>query len=206
MRVMAMEKKEQNLSLNTRNAKWGSAAIETISRQLRKELPGLRGFSATGLKNMRKFFENWQMLDAKTYEMVSKSASAIADLNDGVIDVFQAIKIPETRDFPVEDFFNFKARCYYIHRTAQEFLSEKALDKIIKTDAYEHKDRMPNNFSATLSDSEMARKAVMMFKDEYLLDFINVEEIGERDKETSEEMPEKLRKALPDVEELKKLL
>ena len=27
----------------------------------------------------------------------------------------------------------------------------------------------------------MARKAVMMFKDEYLLDFINVEEIGERD-------------------------
>lgn len=52
----------------------------------------------------------------------------------------------------------------------------------------------------------MARKAVMMFKDEYLLDFINVEEIGERDKETSEEMPEKLRKALPDVEELKKLL
>lgn len=65
---------------------------------------------------------------------------------------------------------------------------------------------MPNNFSATLSDSEMARKAVMMFKDEYLLDFINVEEIGERDKETSEEMPEKLRKALPDVEELKKLL
>ena len=104
----------------------------------------------------------------------------------------------------------------------------------------------------------MARKAVMMFKDEYLLDFINVEEIGEREsididervvekqivenikkfimtfgivlcksanKEfveyiiqdyekpmgvatytTSADMPEKLRKALPDVNELKKLL
>lgn len=194
---MAMEKKEQNLSLNTRNAKWGSAAIVSKSASI--------------------------IADLQTYENqpLIKSASAIADLNDGVIDVFQAIKIPETRDFPVEDFFrvpfshhiriiekveDFKARCYYINRTAQEFLSEKALDKIIKTDAYEHKDRMPNNFSATLSDSKMARKAVMMFKDEYLLDFINVEEIGERDKETSEEMPEKLRKALPDVEELKKLL
>ena len=130
------------LSLNTRNAKWGSAAIKTISRQLRKELPGLRGFSATGLKNMRKFFENWQMLDAKTYEMVSKSASiiadlqtyenqpliksasAIADLNDGVIDVFQAIKIPETRDFPVEDFFRvpFSHHIRIIEKNAKQFL------------------------------------------------------------------------------------
>ena len=33
----------------------------------------------------------------------------------------------------------------------------------------------------------MARKAVMMFKDSYSLDFINTEEIGERDKEDIDE-------------------
>ena len=32
---------------------WGKDAIETISRQLSAELPGLKGFSARNLRNMR---------------------------------------------------------------------------------------------------------------------------------------------------------
>ena len=31
---------------------------------MRKELPGLKGFSATNLKNMRIFFEEWRMLES----------------------------------------------------------------------------------------------------------------------------------------------
>ncbi|WP_246031453.1 PDDEXK nuclease domain-containing protein [Segatella hominis] len=41
---------------------------------------------------------------------------------------------------------------------------------------------MPNNFTRTINNPKEARRAVEMFKDEYLLDFINVEEIGEREK------------------------
>jgi len=48
------------ISKNSREGKWGTNAIEVISNQLQKELPGLRGFSATNLKNMRLFFEAWQ--------------------------------------------------------------------------------------------------------------------------------------------------
>lgn len=73
------------------------------------------------------------------------------------------------------------ARCYYIHRTAEEHLSEERLKVLLDSNAYEYRATIPNNFPRTLSDAEMARKAVMMFKDEYLLDFINVEEIGERE-------------------------
>ncbi|MBR1639353.1 MAG: hypothetical protein IJ688_08210, partial [Treponema sp.] len=47
------------ISENTRNNFWGTGAIENISSQLQKEMPGLRGFSATNLKNMRTFFEEW---------------------------------------------------------------------------------------------------------------------------------------------------
>ena len=36
------------VSANTRNGTWGTNALKTISEQLRKELPGLRGFSTTG--------------------------------------------------------------------------------------------------------------------------------------------------------------
>ena len=42
---------------------WGTGVLETISSQLRKELPGLRGFSATSLKKMRLFYENWSFLE-----------------------------------------------------------------------------------------------------------------------------------------------
>ena len=113
------------------------------------------------------------------------------------IDVRQAIQIPNITEFPIEDFFKvpftqhtriiasektLDARYYYIHRTAEEHLSVDDLKKLIKNDAYGHREKMPSNFTKTISNADMMRKAVMMFKDEYLLDFINVEEIGVRDK------------------------
>ena len=52
------------LSIKTRKGTWGTSALKTISSQLQRELPGLRGFSATSLKKMRLFYENWNMLDA----------------------------------------------------------------------------------------------------------------------------------------------
>ena len=203
------------ISLNTRKNKWGTGALETISQQLRKELPGLRGFSVTSMKNMRKFYENWQMLDSNSSVMtddksaimiadlqnddnqiIDNSAIIIAELQDYTIDIYQAIKIPETKDFPIEDFFklpfthhirilegvdDLSARYYYIHRAAEENLQTRALEKLLTEDAYSHKDLMPSNFTQTMPNSTLARKAVMMFKDEYFLDFINVEQIGERE-------------------------
>ena len=43
------------ISQNTRQGTWGTGALEAISAQLQRELPGLRGFSATQLKEMRSF-------------------------------------------------------------------------------------------------------------------------------------------------------
>ena len=47
------------VSENTRVNAWGKNAIETISQQLQRELPGLRGFSAANMKKMRIFYEKW---------------------------------------------------------------------------------------------------------------------------------------------------
>lgn len=52
------------ISANTRTKNWGKGFIESISEQLRKELPGLRGFSARNLRNMRTFYEEWQILES----------------------------------------------------------------------------------------------------------------------------------------------
>ncbi len=54
------------LSRNTRKGVWGTSALKQISDQLRKELPGLRGYSEANLKNMRLFYEQWIQLDSNS--------------------------------------------------------------------------------------------------------------------------------------------
>ena len=47
------------ISINSRSGNWGSGAIDAISEQLEKELPGLKGFSPRNLRYMRTFYEEW---------------------------------------------------------------------------------------------------------------------------------------------------
>lgn len=191
------------ISLNTRKKFWGQGALKIICERLQKELPGLRGFSENSLKNMRKFYEEWRMLDANSAIQIAKlqesnSTTAVVELQhiDNKIDIFNSIVVRNIKDFPVENFFKVPfshhlviiekvkendKRYYYIRRTAEENLSRDRLKQIIAENAFENQDRLPNNFAGTISDSSLARKAVMMFKDNYLLNFINVEQIGERD-------------------------
>ncbi len=78
------------ISLHSRNDVWGTSALETISKQLRRELPGLRGYSASSMKNMRKFYENWMMLDTNSSMATDELESTFANvvlLNDCPIDI-----------------------------------------------------------------------------------------------------------------------
>ena len=177
------------LSEKTRNAKWGTNALQTISDKLQSDLPGLRGFSVTNLKNMRTFYDNWKSMDYKS-SVVTDEIEGVEKESITIIDIEKStIKFENVASFPIEDFFKIPfshhmlviekvkeidARYYYIHRTAEEHLSVEQLKKIINANDFENRATMPNNFPKTISNSSLARKAVMMFKDEYLLDFINV--------------------------------
>lgn len=66
------------LSNNTRRLPYGAGALKAISDQLLRELPGLRGYSATNLKYMRLFYEAWQMLDVDSSVATDNSQSTIA--------------------------------------------------------------------------------------------------------------------------------
>ena len=191
------------ISQNSRQGFWGKGAIETISEQLRRELPGLRGYSPSNMKNMRLFYEKWSVLDSKSPIAIGESSEqnstiAIGELQseDYQIDIYRSLSVDNVVDFPIEVFFSVpfthhlrilektqtqEERYYYMHRCVMENLSVDGLVKIIKQDDFLHKSILPNNFVNTISNPATARKAVMMFKDEYFLDFINTEEIGERD-------------------------
>ena len=109
------------ISLNTRKGFWGTGALETISDQLRRELPGLRGYSATQMKEMRLFYEAWVMLDANSSVTTDELKTTIAIAENGTgkssvatddlqitgshIDIHRTMHIPDVAEFPVEDFF-----------------------------------------------------------------------------------------------------
>ena len=73
------------VSANTRKKNWGKGSIEAISSQLRAELPGLRGFSATSMRNMRTFYEEWRLLESNSsvttdeIQLLSSKSSVVTD-------------------------------------------------------------------------------------------------------------------------------
>lgn len=196
------------VSMNTRNGVWGTGALRAISERLRKLLPGLRGYGETQLKEMRLFYEGWSFLDTKssvtTDDLPCDNSSVATDelqLADPVEDIMGLIKVATPADFPMEDFLNTpfthhstilrkcesnEERYYYMHRCVEEHMAVERLKVIIGNGDFK-KGIVPNNFLDRIGDKSLARKAVMQFKDSYFLDFINVEEIGERDKEDIDE-------------------
>ncbi len=65
---------------------------------------------------------------------------------------------------------------FYIHQTVLHKWDKYDLRNKLKNNLYRNKESISNNFLQTMP-THNARKAVGMFKDEYLLDYINVEEI-----------------------------
>ena len=207
------------VSEHTRKGYWGTGALEYISEQLQRELPGLRGFSASNLKQMRGFYEEWTsdslsddcnltFMNVELQSADSNSTVMRDELEETTEHIYSTDAIVEfsrlsnygeefTKYFLVISFTHHRfimsmvkdieARLFYIELAAKESLSVRALQKAIQLDEYKHRGAMPNNFVQTLPASQQALKAIGMFKDEYLLDFINVEELGVRDVEDIDE-------------------
>jgi len=189
------------ISEHSRKGYWGTGAIENISSQLQKELPGLRGFSAPNLKFMRQFYEVWAQPLLEGAGQGGKSIAAAIDLpEEPKIDTCLLLlpnRQPTAIEFDFEAFLGIgfthhmeiihKAkdvaeRMFYIHQAFVGKWDKYTLREALKADIYHHQGALPNNFAGTMPTRESALKAVGMFKDEYLLDFINVEELGERDR------------------------
>ncbi|MCQ2253423.1 MAG: PDDEXK nuclease domain-containing protein [Bacteroidales bacterium] len=187
------------VSANTRGKdKWGTGAIEQISSLLSRELPGLKGFSASNIKYMRIFFEQWQdFVYSQLYLEQCKNLLASIEqsidieqnknrqtLSDDLQKAFLSVGFSHHIDIVIKC-KTLEERLYYIQECASHFWSYRTLQQHLKADDYKHIGKMPNNFALTMPDSKQVSRAVMAFKDEMLLDFINIEE--EQDPECIDE-------------------
>ena len=208
----------QYVSFHSRNKNWGKGAIDSISSLLQQELHGLRGFSATNIRNMRIFYEEWEcmqpfLIDKKeplfqfseeeldrqllSAELKNQNRQlATGDLNDSFL--IQQLPTAELENEWIELFLKvpftqhrliirgaevMEERVFYIQKVATEFWSFETLKHHLKSDLYQRQGKLAHNFQSTLSENAFRQKALMAFKDEMLLDFINIEDADEEPNE-----------------------
>jgi predicted nuclease of restriction endonuclease-like (RecB) superfamily len=160
----------KRLSEKIATEKWGAKIVNQLSTDLQKQLPGLRGFSATNLKNMRQFADVYS-------ELIGQTSSG--QLENIEPNVFFSIGFSH-HILLLNRCNDWQERLFYMQKTVANQWTHEMLDWQIKAKAYQKRDQtLPNNFPSTLPEI-IRDTALQAFKDEYLLDFINVETEDER--------------------------
>lgn len=165
--------------------KWGTKVVEQLSADLQKQLPGLRGFSRRNLFNMKTFAEEYVDLHYlfSAENQINNSQNQIVQLSTAQFD-----ELPDNLFFGVSFTHHIlllnrcttrQERLFYMIRSSQNQWTVEMLDWQIKAGLYHKQGKLPNNFADTLPES-LKETALQAFKDEYLLDFINVEADDER--------------------------
>ncbi len=173
------------ISEKTKAEKWGAKVLEQVSTDLQKELPGLRGFSASNLKKMRLVSEAWdgfieisstptnQIVDNK--ELPSSGALISSTLSNQLISDFALLSF--SHHFLIATKLNaIEERAFYIQNAVNSFWSVTTLENHINNNLFYAKGKIQNNFAKTITNEGNRDQALQVFKDEYLLDFINIED------------------------------
>ena len=203
------------VSEHSRKGKWGTGVIEAISEQLSRELPGLRGFSARNMRDMRHFCEEWtgsaiwRPLAAKLKLGTAADCQSMAreiwqplaaKLESGKLEVLQPAA-DELGQFDLGAFLSIgfthhmiiiskcktaEERLFYIRRCAAGFWSKDALKQHLAANEYATEGHAVNNFALTIPDDKQVGRAVQAFRSEYLLDFVNIVDLNETEEERDE--------------------
>ena len=179
------------ISKKTRNAKWGSGAINALSDRLQVELPGLRGFSPQHIRFMRQFYEEWSPVLGVTGKDVSGICYLPSSESKDEIRYLTSSKSGQVSIEGIAAFLSvgfthhrsifgkcksLDERWYYIFACAKEHWPVTDLERHIAADDYRRIGKLPNNFEKALPIAQ-ATKAVRSFRDEYLLELVNLDNV-----------------------------
>lgn len=180
------------ISINSRSAKWGSNAIAVISSLLRQELPGVKGYSEASIKMMRTFYEEWRCIFENRQLPIDDLGNQLmlSHINDK-IEIRQLV----TDELSASDLASFlnvgftnhyviltkakskEERLFYIRRCATEFWKVETTKYYLSENLFKKEGTIQQtNFNKTIDNAAFKQRALQSFKDEYLLDFVNIED------------------------------
>ncbi|MBS6062890.1 PDDEXK nuclease domain-containing protein [Criibacterium bergeronii] len=129
---------------------WGKSVVEVLSKELQKEFPGAKGYSAGNLWRMRTFYLN--------YCKCEKLAPLVREISwSNNIVIMEKCKDDLEREF-------------YIQMTKRYGWTKRILTNFIEVKTYEKYLTNQNNFDLTLPE-ERRNQAKLAIKDEYTFDF-----------------------------------
>lgn len=177
------------VSYRSRKGHWGTGAIKTLSVLLRQELPGLKGFSETSIKDMRIFFEQWQSVFANRQSVTADLKASLFPVGEFVIN--RQLTTADLTAEQLELFFNvpfthhreilrktstLNERMFYIGKCATEFWQVPKL-KYALTEGLHDKEKIQiTNFPTVISDDKLRKRALEAFKNNYLFDFVDLDD------------------------------
>ncbi|MDZ7933951.1 MAG: PDDEXK nuclease domain-containing protein [Emticicia sp.] len=182
----------QLISGKIKQEKWGTKVLERLSEDLQHELPGLKGFSATNIKRMKQFFEVWKdYFDINNQDLIllQNTYNKAFTISPSVTDQFKStfLQVSFTHHYEIlVKTTTFEERFFYINKTTQNFWSVETLKHHLKANLFQKEGKLPNNFAQIMTNNDLRAKALQSFKDEYLLDFINIEDPDEEDEKLIE--------------------
>ena len=166
---------------------WGAKVLDAVSERLQQELPGLRGFSASNLKKMRLFYKAWKtdsLISSVVTNQIDETIKPIGSLPTNLLESEHELinyftSVSFTHHFEIISAIkNVAERWYYIKNTAINTWSVTHLQTELKNKSHLQEQKLPNNFKVTMPEI-ISEKALRAFKDQYLLDYVNVEDADE---------------------------
>ena len=142
---------------------WGSNFIETLSKELKREFPSMKGFSTRNLKYMRQWFLFWVDDTEKGQQLVAQFETELFHIPWGHnIAILTKCK---TKDEAL----------FYVRKTIENNYSRVVLIHQIESNLYQREAISLNNFSTKLPSpqSDLARE---ILKDPYNFDFLTLSE------------------------------
>ncbi|MBA3029327.1 MAG: DUF1016 domain-containing protein [Desulfobacteraceae bacterium] len=176
---------------------WGAGIIPRLSKDLKNELPEVKGFSERNIKRMLAFFREYPVL-----EIVPQPVAQLRGTENRIKKVPRPVaQLPEKKDFSnwqplvaqipwghnivlIEKVKDLPTRYWYMQQTLEQGWGRDALTAKIKEKVHVRQGGAISNFALRLPSpqSEMARQ---LLKDPYLFDFLTIEEpFHERELET----------------------
>ena len=139
---------------------WGKSVVETLSKDLQKEFPGIHGYSSQNLWRMRRFY--------LVYQDNTKLAPMVREIGwSHNIAIFEKCKDDLQREF-------------YIRITKKHGWTKNVLIHQIESEAYERNLLNQTNFDKALKE-KYRHQANLAVKDSYNFDFLELgEEYDER--------------------------
>lgn len=144
-------------------AKWGDSFLQTLSADLCKEFPTMKGFSYRNLKSIRQWYLFYNQLDIIGKQVVSQLEVSLFSIPWGHhIMIMQRCK--DTQE-----------ALFYVHKTIENHWSRSVLEHQIALNLYARQGKAITNFQQQLPPA-MSDLAQELTKDPYVFDFLSLTE------------------------------